>query len=112
MPKSVGAVTLRSADPAAAPIIDCNFLADDADVRVLLAGIRLARRIIAAAPFDPYRGIEQFPVPKRRATRSCAPISGPKRRRSIIPSAPARWAAIRFPWWMRASAFTGCRACA
>jgi choline dehydrogenase len=61
MPKSVGAVTLRSADPAAAPIIDCNFLADDADVRVLLAGIRLARRIIAAAPFDPYRGTEQFP---------------------------------------------------
>jgi choline dehydrogenase len=61
MPKSVGTVTLRSADPAAAPIIDCNFLADDADVRVLLAGIRLARRIIAAAPFDPYRGTEQFP---------------------------------------------------
>lgn len=61
MPKSVGAVTLRSADPAAAPIIDCNFLADDADVRVLLAGIRLARRIIAAVPFDPYRGIEKFP---------------------------------------------------
>ena len=61
MPKSVGTVTLRSADPASAPIIDCNFLADDADVRVLLAGIRLARRIIAAAPFDPYRGTEQFP---------------------------------------------------
>jgi choline dehydrogenase len=63
MPKSVGTVTLRSADPAAAPIIDCNFLADDADVRVLLAGIRLARRIISAAPFDPYRGTEQFPGP-------------------------------------------------
>jgi choline dehydrogenase len=61
MPKSVGTVTLRSADPAAAPIIDCNFLADDADVRVLLAGIRLARRIIATAPFDPYRGTEKFP---------------------------------------------------
>jgi choline dehydrogenase len=63
MPKSVGAVSLRSADPAAAPVIDCNFLADDADVRVLLAGIRMARRIIAAAPFDPYRGTEQFPGP-------------------------------------------------
>jgi choline dehydrogenase-like flavoprotein len=67
MPKSVGAVTLRSADPAAAPIIDCNFLADDADVRVLLAGIRLARRIIATAPFDPYRGIEQFPGPEAQS---------------------------------------------
>ena len=67
MPKSVGAVALRSADPAAAPIIDCNFLADDADVRVLLAGIRLARRIIAAAPFDPYRGIEQFPGPEAQS---------------------------------------------
>ncbi len=61
MPRSVGTVTLRSVDPATAPIIDCNFLTDDADVRVLLAGIRLARRIIATAPFDPYRGTEQFP---------------------------------------------------
>jgi choline dehydrogenase len=61
MPRSIGTVTLRSADPVAAPIIDCNFLADDADVLVLLAGVRLARRIIAAAPFDPYRGTEQFP---------------------------------------------------
>jgi choline dehydrogenase len=61
MPKSVGSVTLRSADPAAAPIIDCNFLADDADVRVLLQGIALARRIVAASPFDAYRGAEQFP---------------------------------------------------
>jgi choline dehydrogenase len=67
MPKSVGALSLRTADPAAAPVIDCNFLADDADVRVLLAGIRLARRIIAAAPFDPYRGTEQFPGPEAQS---------------------------------------------
>jgi choline dehydrogenase len=66
-PKSVGTVSLRSADPAAAPVIDCNFLADDADVRVLLAGIRLARRIIAAAPFDPFRGTEQFPGPEAQS---------------------------------------------
>lgn len=61
MPKSVGSLTLRSADPAAAPIIDCNFLADDADMRVLLAGVSLARRIVAAPPLEPYRGTEQFP---------------------------------------------------
>jgi choline dehydrogenase len=67
MPKSVGAVSLRSADPTAAPVIDCNFLTDDADVRVLLAGIRLARRIIAAAPFDSYRGTEQFPGPEAQS---------------------------------------------
>jgi choline dehydrogenase len=67
MPKSVGAVSLRTADPAAAPVIDCNFLADDADVGVLLAGIRLARRIIAAAPFDPYRGTERFPGPEAQS---------------------------------------------
>jgi choline dehydrogenase len=67
MPKSVGAVSLRSADPAAAPVIDCNFLADDADVRVLLAGIRLARRIIAAASFDSYRGTERFPGPEAQS---------------------------------------------
>jgi transposase len=45
MPKSVGAVSLRTADPAAAPVIDCNFLADDADVGVLLADRRVLNGI-------------------------------------------------------------------
>ena len=112
MPKSVGAVTLRSADPAVAPIIDCNFLADDADVRVLLAGIRLARRIIAAPPFDPYRGTEQFPGPDAQSDAELRAYIRTQAQTIYHPAGTCKMGRDRFPWWMHACAFTGCRACA
>jgi choline dehydrogenase len=62
-PRSVGAVTLRSADPYAAPRIETNALSHPGDVAVLVAGIKLARRLIAAHAFDPYRGDEFAPGP-------------------------------------------------
>ncbi|MBV4458082.1 GMC family oxidoreductase N-terminal domain-containing protein [Pseudomonas sp. COR58] len=49
-PLSRGRLTLASRDPFAAPDIDLNFLAEPADRRRLLDGIRLARRIGATAP--------------------------------------------------------------
>jgi choline dehydrogenase len=60
-PESHGAITLRSADPFATPIIQPNYLSSDADLKVLVEGIKLARRIGAAGPFDRFRGAEQFP---------------------------------------------------
>ncbi len=59
-PKSRGSVTLHSADPAAPPRIDPNFLAEDADVETLLAGIKTARSIMNGAPLDPHRAGELF----------------------------------------------------
>jgi choline dehydrogenase len=44
-PDSRGTVTLRSRDPREQPDIDCNFLAEERDLRRMLAGVRLARRI-------------------------------------------------------------------
>jgi choline dehydrogenase len=44
-PDSRGTVTLRSRDPLEQPEIDCNFLAQDRDLRRMLEGVRLARRI-------------------------------------------------------------------
>jgi choline dehydrogenase len=44
-PRSRGSVRLRSADPTAAPEIDPAFLQDDADVDVLVEGIKKARTI-------------------------------------------------------------------
>lgn len=41
--------------------IDYNFLADPQDARVLVEGIRLARRILAGAAFDGLRGQEMLP---------------------------------------------------
>lgn len=44
-PKSRGSVTLASADPMAAPLIDPNFLADPDDVARMVRGFRLMREL-------------------------------------------------------------------
>jgi choline dehydrogenase-like flavoprotein len=46
-PKSRGSVTLQSADPAAKPIVDPNFLAEPEDLRISAEGVRISREIIA-----------------------------------------------------------------
>ena len=60
-PKSVGWVKLRSADPAAAPLIDLGFLSDPDDLRVLRAGIRQTREIFAQSALNDFRGEEYTP---------------------------------------------------
>ncbi len=57
-PASRGSVRLNSADPKDAPCIDPNFLASDADVATLLAGVKIAREIMGGAPLDRHRGVE------------------------------------------------------
>ncbi|RMH19298.1 MAG: choline dehydrogenase [Acidobacteria bacterium] len=47
-PRSAGAIELASADPLAPPRIRGNYLADGADLEVLLRGVELARRLAAA----------------------------------------------------------------
>ncbi len=59
--KSVGELRLRSADPMAAPLIDFACLEDEADVAVLLEGLKLGRRLAAATAFDGLRGDEFLP---------------------------------------------------
>lgn len=62
-PKSRGWIKLRSADPLAPPIIQPNYLSDSEghDLRLTLKGMRLAREILQAYPFDRYRGAEFLP---------------------------------------------------
>ena len=45
-PRSRGSVTLRSADPKDAPLIDPNFAADPYDVEIAIKGFRLMRKIM------------------------------------------------------------------
>ena len=59
--KSLGELRLQSNDPLAPPLIDFGCLGHDDDVQVLLAGVKLGREIVAAAPFDRYRGAEFLP---------------------------------------------------
>lgn len=46
-PKARGSVTLRSADPTAAPIIDPNFLGHPDDLRISVEGIKISREIFS-----------------------------------------------------------------
>ena len=59
--KSVGSVSLRSPNPADPPRINPNYLAEEADMEVLVAGVKLARRILNSPAFEPYRGEEYLP---------------------------------------------------
>ena len=61
-PESRGTVRLGSADAAAAPVIDPNFLDDDRDIAVLRAGVRLSHRIADAPPLQAYGPTDRHPV--------------------------------------------------
>jgi choline dehydrogenase-like flavoprotein len=61
-PKSVGRMSLVSADPAAAPLIDPNFLAERQDLDAMIKGVRLMQQILEAPAFAPHRGEELYPV--------------------------------------------------
>lgn len=62
-PMSRGRVHLVSRDPAAAPRVAANFLSDPADLKPLLHGLKLARRIFASEPFRRYAAVEVAPGP-------------------------------------------------
>jgi choline dehydrogenase len=62
-PESRGYVRLRSADPFDPPIIQTNYLVAELDRRVVVAGMKLARRLLSSAPLAPYFAYEDFPGP-------------------------------------------------
>jgi choline dehydrogenase len=66
-PESVGHVALRSTDPLAPPLIQPNYLASEADLSLLVEGIKLGRRIAEASAFAPYRGAEVWPGPHNQS---------------------------------------------
>ncbi|MDE2378127.1 GMC family oxidoreductase N-terminal domain-containing protein, partial [Bradyrhizobium sp.] len=47
-PNSKGTLALASADPFAAPLIDPNFLGEEADLEAMVAGFKLTRRLMEA----------------------------------------------------------------
>jgi choline dehydrogenase-like flavoprotein len=65
-PRSRGRVTLASADPRAAPLIDPALLADPQDLRPMLDGLKLARELFASPFFAKYRAREIAPGPALR----------------------------------------------
>jgi choline dehydrogenase len=60
-PESKGSIHARSPDPAAPPAIRPNYLADELDRRTLVAGMKIARRIVGNPALDRYRAFEMNP---------------------------------------------------
>lgn len=59
--RSVGALTLKSADPADKPLIDTNYFGERADLDVVVEGVKIARKILGSKAMDAYRGDEHLP---------------------------------------------------
>jgi choline dehydrogenase len=62
-PTSRGLVRLRSADPAAKPMIKPNYLSTDEDRRVAVDSIRVARKIVAQPALAKHQPVEYLPGP-------------------------------------------------
>jgi choline dehydrogenase len=63
-PDSIGWVRARSADPFEHPVIQPNYLVAESDRRVLLAGMKLARRLLSSPALSKYYDREEFPGPQ------------------------------------------------
>ena len=63
-PESRGRISVRSTNPLDAPSIRANYLSTEADLRTMIAGVRLARRLANTKAFDPFRGEELHPGPQ------------------------------------------------
>jgi len=60
-PRSIGQITLHSADPGVEPAIDPNFLDDPHDWTISMAGFRWGRELLATKAFAPYVKREHMP---------------------------------------------------
>lgn len=55
-PYSRGRLTLRSADPLAAPVIQCGYFTDGRDLDAAVEAVRLAQALVATRAYDGLRG--------------------------------------------------------
>ena len=63
-PRSRGTVRLQSADPAAAPLIDPNYLADPLDREMSIRGMKLTQRILAQPALKDFILAQRLPGPE------------------------------------------------
>lgn len=95
--RSRGRVLLASPDPAAKPVVDPAYFADEADLDVLVAGVRLTRETPPASRWRPSPPERSRPVRTWSTTSSSGPGSGPPPARCSTRPGPARWAAAPRP---------------
>lgn len=60
-PESRGEISLRSVNPLEPPAIHANYLSSEADMQVVIHGVRLSRQLAHSKAFEAYRGDELHP---------------------------------------------------
>jgi choline dehydrogenase len=60
-PESRGSISLKSSNPLEPPAIRANYLSTDADMRVIIEGVKLSRRLAQQQPLAKFRGEELHP---------------------------------------------------
>ncbi len=60
-PESRGEISLRSTNPLEPPAIRANYLSTEADMQVIVHGVRLSRQLAHSKAFEAYRGDELHP---------------------------------------------------
>ena len=60
-PKSAGTIRLRSANPFDFPLVQPNYMADGEDRKVVVAALRLARKMLHGKALSPYLDRDEFP---------------------------------------------------
>lgn len=63
-PKSRGEITLQSADPRQPALIDPKYLEHEYDQKVMIEGVKKARKILATKDFEQYKSREIGPGPE------------------------------------------------
>jgi choline dehydrogenase len=60
-PESRGSISLKSSNPLHPPAIRANYLSTDADMRVIIEGVKFSRRLAQQEPLAKFRGDELHP---------------------------------------------------
>src|SRR4029453_3985368 len=89
-PESRGYVRARSADPFEPPIIQTNYLVAGLARRVVVAGMRLARKLLASAPLAPYYAYEDFPGPQAQTHDELLAAASQRAQTPFQPGGPCR----------------------
>jgi choline dehydrogenase-like flavoprotein len=83
-------VKLRSADPAAQPLVNCNFFGDPEDLRLTLVSMRYARDILAAEPLRSKVEAELLPGAHLTSDAELAQFAGRTVKTNYHPSGTCR----------------------
>src|SRR5262249_57332453 len=89
-PASRGSISLRSADPLAAPCIQPSYLSDPEgeDLRALVDGVELARRVLGAPALARVQGEPVGPGPEARSRADPGRVRAAKAGSPAPPAGP------------------------